>query len=85
MSSPDEGDDLEEIANAFGRDPDPLPQYEAIFAQMDVDPLDSYVERVLVPKNLSLSTLKNYHHSFTQWRAYMSETGRHYACPNDTR
>jgi integrase/recombinase XerD len=74
---------LGEVAEAFGRQADPLRQYEAEFANIDVDPLEAYMERVLLPKNPSDSTLKNYRHTFDQWRAFMSDRDRHPACPNE--
>ncbi|WP_411967345.1 tyrosine-type recombinase/integrase [Haloferax sp. YSSS75] len=82
MNSGDDG--LEEIATAFGRDTDPLQEYESRFHQVDADPLYAYIERVQIPKDASESTLKNYHHSFDQWQNFMAGVGRHFACPNDT-
>ncbi|WP_254832839.1 tyrosine-type recombinase/integrase [Haloglomus salinum] len=78
-----ETDDLAEVAAAFDRDTDPLAQYNAQFRQLDTDPLTTYLDRVQRPNNASDSTLKNYRQSFDQWRAFMDETGRHFACPND--
>lgn len=76
-------DDLAEVAAAFDRNTDPLAQYDRQFRQLDADPLTTYLDRVQRPNNASDSTLKNYRQSFDQWRAFMDETGRHFACPND--
>lgn len=76
-------DDLETVAAAFDRDTDPLAQYEDRFQQIDVDPLQAYIERVQKPKGASKSTLKNYRHAFDQWRTFMETSGRHFACPSD--
>ena len=75
--------DLNEIAEAFDRQTDPLQEYERKFSQIDVDPFKSFVERVLEPTDPSQSTLKNYRHSFEHWEEFMSREGRHPACPNE--
>ncbi len=41
---------LGEVAEAFGRQTDPLCQYEADFADIDVDLFQAYVERVFTPE-----------------------------------
>src|SRR6056297_1903569 len=74
---------LGEVAEAFGRQTDPLRQYEDEFANIDVDLFQAYIERVLIPKDPSESTLKNYRHTFDQWQDFMSNEGRHPACPNE--
>lgn len=82
MASTD--DELEKVAAAFDRDTDPLAQYEDQFEQINVDPLDAYIERVQKANGASDSTLKNYLHAFEQWRTFMQAVGRHYACPSDS-
>mgnify|MGYP000294843267 CR=1 FL=1 len=81
MASHDQN--LGEVAETFGRQSDPLQQYEVAFADLDVDPFQAYLERVLMAKDPSGSTLKNYRHSFEQWKTFMSDAGRHPACPNE--
>lgn len=81
MSSPSE--DLDQVAAAFGRETDPLAQYEQTFDGVDVDPLEAYLERVKRPNNTSDSTLKNYRYAFDQWEEFMETVDRHPACPND--
>jgi len=76
--------DLERVAVAFDRDPDPLVKYETRFERLDVDPLNAYFERVQLANDASKSTQKNYRHSFDQWKEFMNRSGRHFACPNDT-
>ena len=83
MASQNHNNDLGEVAEAFGRQTDPLRRYEAEFADVDVDLFQAYIERVLLPKDPSESTLKNYRHAFDQWKAFMSDQGRHPACPNE--
>lgn len=76
-------EDLERVAKAFGRDTDPLKKNEPVFEDLDIDPLDAYIDRVLIPTGKSDSTCKNYRVSYEQWREVMNELGRHPACPND--
>jgi len=75
--------DLEAVAETFDRETDPLRQYEKKFSDVDVNIFEAYVERVLLSKDPSNSTLKNYRHSFGQWEDFMSKEGRHPACPNE--
>ncbi|EMA23806.1 tyrosine-type recombinase/integrase [Haloarcula marismortui] len=74
---------LGEVAEAFDRQTDPLQQYEADFADIDTDLFQAYIELVLTPKNPSDSTLKNYRHTFDQWKNFMANQNRHPACPNE--
>ncbi|WP_435345066.1 tyrosine-type recombinase/integrase [Haloarchaeobius sp. HRN-SO-5] len=84
MTPPDTDDEIARIANAFGRDPDPLAKHQDRFEQLDVDPLDAYFDRVLLTKDPSESTRKNYQYAFDQWREFMQQSGRHFACPSNT-
>ena len=81
MASHDQN--LGEVAEAFDRQTDPLRQYEEDFADVDVDLFQAYVERVLLPKDPSNSTLKNYRYTFDQWKSFMRDENRHPACPNE--
>ena len=84
MTASTPNDDLEQIAAVFDRDPDPLAKLEDRFSRIDADPLDAYLKRTLIAKNASESTLKNYRIAYDQWRAFMTRSDRHFACPNDT-
>jgi len=75
--------DLEAVAETFDRETDPLRQYEKKFSGIDVDIFEAYVERVLLPKDPSDSTLKNYRQTFSQWKDFMTTNGRHPGCPNE--
>jgi integrase/recombinase XerD len=74
---------IDQVAEAFDRNTDPLKEYESAFEGLDVDPLEAYIDRVLIPNGSSGSTLDNYRYSYDQWRAVMDELGRHPACPSD--
>lgn len=80
---PNQPNRLDELANAFGRDSDPLHQFEETFHTVNVDPFEAYLERVKRPQDASYSTLKNYRYTFAQWREFMESNNRHPACPND--
>jgi integrase/recombinase XerD len=77
-------DNLTEMADAFGRDADPLAQFEDTFEELDVDPFESYKERVLEPENPSESTRKSYQYAIDRWILHMKRVGRHPACPRET-
>jgi len=77
-------DDLTEMADAFGRDADPLAQFEDTFEELDVDPFEFYKQRVLEPENPSESTRKSYRYAIDRWVRYMEQVGRHPACPRET-
>lgn len=73
----------EEIADAFGRNTDPLKGYTKTFNQTDVDPFELYVEDVLESQGLTEATHRHYHAAISQWCDFMEETDRHPACPNE--
>ncbi|MDB2269508.1 site-specific integrase [Halorubrum ezzemoulense] len=78
-----ENDDLERVAEAFDRETDPLQSFESTFQNIDTDPLEAYIDRVLIPNGASEQTLDNYRYSYRQWRDAMYDWGRHPACPSD--
>lgn len=74
------------LAEAFGRDLDPLAAHAATFEQMGLDPFDPfrfYIEDVIAPKDIVKNTKEQYKVLFRQWCAHMAEAGRHPACPNE--
>ncbi len=72
-----------ELADAFGRELDPLAKYEPTFEETDIDPFDVYNEERLSTKEVSDSTVGEYHRTFREWKTYMSTQDRHPACPNE--
>lgn len=72
-----------ELAAAFGQNLDPLGEYEATFRQQDIDPFLLFEADVLETRDLGRRTLKGYHRTFRDWRAFMDQQGRHPACPNE--
>ena len=78
-----EGDKLEHVADAFGRDTDPLQKFDPTFESLDIDPFEAYIERVLIPNGAADATCDNYRYSYDQWRDLMGDLGRHPACPSD--
>lgn len=79
-----DNDGREELAEAFGRELDPLAEYDATFENTDVDPFELYEENRLSNKDLSDSAVGEYQRTFREWRGFMQEQGRHPACPNET-
>jgi integrase/recombinase XerD len=76
-------DARQELANAFGRDLDPLAQYADTFEETGIDPFAVYVEERLSNKDLSDAAVGEYHRTFREWKAHMDAAGRHPACPNE--
>jgi len=74
----------QELAEAFGRDLDPLATFEETFEQTGIDPFDIYDEERLSNKDITRSTEEEYQRTFREWRTYMGRVGRHPACPNET-
>jgi len=72
-----------EIADAFGKELDPLAQYEQTFIENDLDPFEPYWTERMDARNLSERTIEGYEGSIRQYRAYMDEQGRHPACPSE--
>ncbi|MBB6090759.1 tyrosine-type recombinase/integrase [Halobacterium salinarum] len=79
-----ESDPRQELADAFGRELDPLAQFEETFIETEIDPFELYEENRLASKDLSDSTVEEYRRSFRQWREFMDQQGRHPACPNES-
>lgn len=73
--------DEEEIAEAFGRNIDPLAGFEETFDELDLDPFDYYLDTVVAEKDLTDGTVGHYERAYEQWREFMAEQGRHPACP----
>jgi integrase/recombinase XerD len=85
MSDPKQSTDIQraELAAAFGRNLDPLEEFEATFRQRDIDPFVLFEGDVLDTKDLGRRTLNGYHRTFRDWREFMDGQGRHPACPNE--
>ncbi|WP_420182437.1 tyrosine-type recombinase/integrase [Haloarcula sp. KBTZ06] len=85
MSDPRQSTDTQraELAAAFGRDLDPLEEFQATFRQRDIDPFLLFEADVLETKDLGRRTLDGYHSTFRDWREFMDAQGRHPACPNE--
>lgn len=73
----------QELADAFGRELDPLEQYATTFEETGIDPFEVYVEERLSTKDISDSAVGEYHRTFREWKKHMSTVGRHPACPNE--
>lgn len=72
-----------EIAGAFGLDRDRLAEFDAKFKQLPVDPFEITMEKVVEPNTSHPKTRNAYRRAFQHWKEFMSETGRHPACPNE--
>lgn len=73
----------QQLADAFGREIDPLAAHAATLEEVGIDVFELFVEDVLEPKDLSEDTLISYERTIRQWSEYMEEQGRHPACPNE--
>lgn len=71
------------IAEAFGTEVDPLSGYGEVFRDLSVDPFDVFLEETLRQREPAVATVDAYERLIRQWRAYMDQTGRHPACPNE--
>lgn len=78
-----DNDPRQELADAFGRELDPLAQYASTFEETGIDPFEVYVEERLSTKDISEAAVGEYHRSFREWKKHMSTTDRHPACPNE--
>jgi len=73
----------QELADAFGRELDPLAQFESTFEETDIDPFIIYDEERLSTKEISDSAVGEYHRTFREWKQFMETQDRHPACPNE--
>jgi integrase/recombinase XerD len=71
------------IAEAFGTEVDPLSEYGEVFRELSVDPFGVFLEETLRERDPAIDTIEAYERLIQQWRAYMDQTGRHPACPNE--
>lgn len=72
-----------EIADAFGRDIDPLEAFDEKFSDhVTFDPFDLYIEEEIQSKDYTDGYVNNLTRVIEQWRDFMEATGRHPACPS---
>lgn len=71
------------LADAFGREIDPLARYEETFEEVDIDVFGLFFEDILEPKDLVPKTIMSYERSVEVWTEFMEAQGRHPACPNE--
>lgn len=74
--------DREALAGAFGRNIDPLAEFEEQFRALDIDPFDMYVGDVLEARGLKEDSLDHHLRSIDQWKSWCSEARLHPVCPN---
>lgn len=77
------GDSQEAFGEAFGRTTDPLSAFEPVFEELRADPLEFFIEEDLLNSGLKEGTIAGHLVTYQQWREYMSEVGRHPACPSE--
>lgn len=61
------------LADAFGRELDPLLKYESQFENASVDVFELFIEDVLEARNLNSSTKEAYACTFNQWKKHMEK------------
>lgn len=71
----------EQLANAFGKELDPLQQYESKLENIDVDVFTLFAEKHLT--GISNRTRNSYERTIRQWKEHMDNCDRHPACPSD--
>lgn len=87
MTTPTDSDgkDIEQmrgqLANAFGKELDPLQEHESTLETIDVDVFDLFVQKHL--NGISTRTWKSYERVIRQWKEHMDACDRHPACPTD--
>lgn len=74
-------DNIEEMAEAFGQEMDPLREFQETFQTLDIDPFEEYKIKVLSPKDPAETTRNDYRYAIGRWKTYMTQVGRHPACP----
>lgn len=79
-----ESNPRQELADAFGRELDPLAEFEQTFKETEIDPFEVYKTNRLEGKDLADSTVGEYLRTFREWRVFMDRQGRHHACPNES-
>ena len=82
MSEKTELADAEKLAAARGVDIDPLLGEGEVFEETGGDPFEFYKKKDMDP-SLSQGTLYNHETAFRDWKGYMEDKDRHYACPNE--
>ncbi|MFC7229267.1 site-specific integrase [Salinirubellus salinus] len=71
------------IAEAFGKEIDPLSRYDEAFCDLSADPFEVFLKDTLREREPAVATVEAYERLIRQWRAYMDQTERHPACPNE--
>lgn len=80
-------DSRERIAEAFGRDVDPLSKHDAKFQQMEsegIQPFEMFLDDIIRSSSRHESTIDEYERAIKHFKEYMESQGRHPACPNST-
>jgi len=82
VSEKDPDEFREQFADAFNQPTDPLAEYSDDFEGLP-DPFEYYLVRVVQHRDGidKEGTIEDYERTYRQWRQFMSETGRHPACP----
>lgn len=71
------------LADAFGRELDPLAEFAPTFDAADLDPFDLFMTERIEPRDLADHTRETYRRAFEQWGEFMAEQGRNPACPSE--
>lgn len=71
------------LAEAFDREIDPLAKHAPTFEDVEVDVFQLFIEDVLEPQDPAPGTIKSYERTIREWSEFMTERGRHPACPNE--
>lgn len=74
-------EERQEIADAFGKDLDPLVKYEQTFVEHDLRPFEAALAELVDEENTPENTIRNYTTPWKLWKQFMQSQGRHPACP----
>lgn len=73
----------QELAEAFGKNLDPLAEFVEPFETTDIDPFKLAKAEVVNSRDLTDRTEREYDRVFRQWCDHMQRQKRHPACPNE--
>lgn len=70
-----------DIAEAFGKDLDPLSKIEETFIREELEPFEAALSDLIDYETTPQGTINNYTTPIGQWKSFMEDKDRHPACP----
>jgi integrase/recombinase XerD len=72
-----------EVADAFGKDLDPLLKFEQTFVEYSLKPFEAALDDLIDYDTTPQGTISNYTTPIGQWKAFIKRHDRHPACPSE--